>query len=265
MVKKALAGVAGVVVLGVLLYGTSFFGYLRTAKDEVQKAADDAVPLEFKMADAERIVKELEPEIKRVMTLIATQQVEVENLDKTIVKKEKELGKAKEQILALKSELDKGEKEYVFEGTSYTADQVKSDLDGKFGRFKRETETLNREKDVLKARKETLTVNEGRLNEMITAKKDLESQMEALKGRVESEKVMKELGKSEIIDSNSKMARARKVIDDINKKLDVNDKVRSAEERLSSGIKVPEKKEIKNVSKEIEDFFGDEAKAKTDL
>ena len=265
MIKKVLAGVVGAVVLGVVVYGTSFFGYLRTAKDEIQKAADDAVPMDFKLADAERMVKELDPEIKRVMTLVAKQQVDVDDLNKSVAKKEADLGKAKEQILALKSELDKGEKEYVFEGQNYSADQVRTDLDGKFTRFKRDTEMVNREKELLKARQEALTINEGRLDEMITAKRDLESQMEFLKSRVETEKAAEALGKSEIIDSNSKMAKAQKVIADLNKKLDVNDKVRAAEGRLATDIKVPEKKEIKNVSQEIENFFGDEAKPKTEL
>ncbi len=265
MVKKALAGVVGTLFLGVVLYGTSFFGYMKTAKDEIQRAADDAVPLEFKMADAERMVKELDPEIKRVMTIVARQQVDGDLLSKKIAQKESDLKNAKGQILALKSELDKGEKEYVFEGQSYTANDVRNDLDTKFNAYKREVETLNGQKDLLKRHKDALSLNENRLSEMIAAKKDLESQMETLRGRVETEKAAQALGKSEIVDSNSKMARARKVIEDINRKLDVNDKLRAQEERVATGIRVPEKKETQNVSQEIEEFFGDDAKPKTDL
>ena len=34
---------------------------------------------------------------------------------------------------------------------------------------------------------------------------------------------------------------------------------------MQSEIKVPEKREIRDVSKDIENYFGDEAKAKTDI
>ena len=65
---------------------------------------------------------------------------------------------------------------------------------------------------------------------------------------------------------DSKMAEARKAIEEIRTKMDVREKVREAEGRLAKpSIQVPEKEEVGDISKEIEDFFGDEAKPKTDL
>lgn len=264
MVKYIVGGVVGLALVTTLLFGPSrFFGYGKTATDEIQKAADDAVPMKFKVADAERMVKELDPEIQKYMRVIAEQQVDVANLETKIKDRDIAMAKQKEQILALKTELDRGEKEYVFEGQNYTDEEVRKDLDNKFTKFKLANDGLAREKDLYKARKEALTANEGRLGEMMAAKKDLEGQIEFLKNRVETAEAERAVGALEIDDS--KMSRAKKVIAEINKKMDVEEKVRAAQGRMQTEINVPVKKDLQNVSKDIESYFGDEAKPKTEL
>lgn len=264
MVKKIVGGALGTVILGTLLWGTSFFGYVRTAKDEIQKAAKDAVPMPVQVANAERMVKDLKDEIEKWQLTVAEQQVMVKNMGEKIAQREAALGGQKKQILALNAELARGEKEYVFEGTTYSQQQVQEDLEVKFKNYRNVEDILIRDKDQFKARKETLSTTEAKFQEMVTMKKGLENEIGFLRARMEQQKADEAVGSLDIDDS--KMAEARKTIEEIRTKMDVREKVREAQGRLkTSEIKVPEKKELKNVSKDIENYFGDEARTKTDL
>jgi hypothetical protein len=264
MVKKAIFGVVGVVVLGTLVYGTSFFGLMRTAKDEIQRAAKDAIPMNVQVANAERMVKELDDELRRWTGTVAEQQVTVKNMGEKIAKRQADLNGQKKQILALKGEVDKNEKQYVFDGTTYTQEQVKGDLDVKFRNFKNLQNILDRDEEQLKLRKETLAATEGKFQEMVTMKKDLENEVSFLRAKMEQMKADEAVGTLDIDDS--KMAEARKTIEEIRTKMEVQEKVREAQGRLKTPeIKISEKPNLDNISKDIESFFGDEAKEKSEL
>lgn len=261
--KKVVVGVVGAALMGFALLGWNFFGYGKTAVEKLQQEADDRIPVSMKVANAERLVRDLEPEIKKYMRLIAEQEVDVNAMDKRVAQREATMKDAKRQILALHESLKKNEKEYVFDGQSFTAEQVNNDVRNKMTKYKLANETLTREKELLAARQEALKSNASKLEQMMTMKKDIETQLEFLKTRVETQKAEEAVGLLDIDDS--KMAQARKLIEQLNKKLDVDEKVRAAEGRLQTQITVPEKKEIRDVSAEVEELFGDEAKSKTDL
>jgi hypothetical protein len=262
--KKVVVGVMGAALMGFALLGWNFFGYGKTAVDKIRKEADDRVPVSMKIDNLERVVRdELRPEISKYMRLIAVQEVDVKEMDRKVAQREATMKDAKRQILALNESLKKDEKEYVFDGQSFTAEQVRNDLGNKVTKFKLASESLAREKELLKARQEALKTNASNLEKMIAARQEIETQVEFLKTRVETQKAEEAVGLLDI--DTSKMAEARKLIEQLNKKLDVDEKVRAAEGRLQTQINVPEKKEIRDVSAEVEDLFGDEAKSKTDL
>ncbi len=261
MFKWIGGSVAGVAIL--VLFGSNALGYVQTLFGWAKEKADDAVSIELKVANAERMVAELNGEIRNFTKAVTEQQIDKERLEATIATQDAGLAKQKKDILALKADLDRGERQYVFNGRSYSSEQVQNDLDLKFKRFKRETDSLKRDRELLQKREDILAANSSRFEEMVAAKKDLESQIASLKDRMKDLKADEAVGALAIDDS--KMARARKLIDELNRKLDVEERLRENEGRVASEIKVPEKKEIKNVSKEIEDFFGDEAKPKQEL
>jgi hypothetical protein len=264
MVKKVVGGAVGAMLVGSLLWGTSFFGYLRTAKDEIQKAAKDAIPMSVQVANAERMVKELDDELRNWATTVAEQQVTVKNIQEKVKERELALVSKEKQILALKGEFDKGQKEYVFDGTTYSQEQVEKDLAVKFQNYKDTREILNRDKDQLRARKETLSLTESKFQEMVTMKEGLKNEIGFLRARMDQMKADEAVGTLDIDDS--KMAEARKAIEEIRTKMDVREKVRENENRLlKPSITVPEKPVSGNISKEIEDLFGEKAQTKTEL
>ena len=80
MVKKSLV-VGGVIVLLLgLFFGRDAISYSKTALGGLRQSVKDAVPVEFELTRARDMIKGLKPEIRHNMHVIATEEVEVDDL-----------------------------------------------------------------------------------------------------------------------------------------------------------------------------------------
>ena len=84
MLKKLVIVGLVVVGLGVLFAGTNLGSYVSTAYRRTADTVEDTVPMEFQIDRARNMVRDLEPEIRRSMHVIAKEEVEVAELDKRI-------------------------------------------------------------------------------------------------------------------------------------------------------------------------------------
>ena len=106
MIKKVLIGTgAGVVVLG-LLFGRDAVGIVTTATDQLSQSVRDSVPVEFEIERARGMIKDLDPEIRRNMHVIAKEEVEVEKLEKQIAESREQLAESQEKIIRLQNDID---------------------------------------------------------------------------------------------------------------------------------------------------------------
>ena len=80
------------------------------------------------------MVKNLAPDIRHNMHVIAQEEVEIERLDKEIAKTQEKLGSEKTAILKLKGDLATPQPVYHYAGRSYPIQQVKLDLTNRFER-----------------------------------------------------------------------------------------------------------------------------------
>ena len=79
--KTAIVGGVSALALGTLVLGTSWFSYVRTAKNEVASAVEQAISIEFQLKRAKDMLEnELEPEIRKMKHAVAESQVAVEHL-----------------------------------------------------------------------------------------------------------------------------------------------------------------------------------------
>ena len=84
MIKKLVLSVLVVGLLGGLLLGRGAMSYLTTSYERASQTVEESVPLEFQIDRARKMVRDLEPEVRRSMHVIAKEEVEVESLDKRI-------------------------------------------------------------------------------------------------------------------------------------------------------------------------------------
>ena len=109
MLKKIVIGTTSLALAGGLLLGSDACSYLRTFGGQVREAVKSEISVEFELDRIRDEVDNLVPEIRRHMTIVAEQSVDVKDLERDLTDKEASLGKQKDAILALRSDLESGE------------------------------------------------------------------------------------------------------------------------------------------------------------
>lgn len=263
MLKKSLLVGGAVVLLLGLFFGRDACSYLTTSTRWVKDTVTTNVPIEFQINRARDMIKALDPEIKQNMHLIAKEEVEIEKLGKQVDEQESALAQSREEILRLKTDLETGDTSFYYASHRYTADQVKSDLEGRFERFKVNEATLDKNQKILNIRQQKLESARQRLEEMLTAKRELEVQVENLEAELEMLKVAKTA--SDFNFDDSQLARTKELIEDIRTRIDVESKLMN-EVQTSGQIQLEEPKDSTDITDRVSQYFGnDKAESYVDV
>jgi chromosome segregation ATPase len=236
MLKKLVLGSAVAVAVGTFVFGRDVFSYLRTGFHSVREAVKSEVPIEFEIQRARTMVDQLVPDIRQCMHVIAEQQVDIEHLTANLAKKESEISKQREALLTLRADLGSGKAAFVYAGRTYQANDLKRDLATRFERFKAAEEILAADRKILAAREQTLQANREKLDGMLQAKKELEVKLEQLQARLQTVRAAETVSTLAIDDSN--LSHARTLIAELNKQLDIKEKILDAEGKFSGLIPV---------------------------
>src|SRR5258708_5577717 len=105
MVKKAILGGAGAALVCLVLFGREAASYVGTTVGWCKDSVKSNVPISFEIDRARRMVKDLVPDIRKNMHMIAKEEVEVDRLAKQIAESEKRLGKDPDEVMRLKADL----------------------------------------------------------------------------------------------------------------------------------------------------------------
>ena len=253
MLRKAIYGTVGLCLLGGLVFGRDAFSYFRTSCASVREAIKSEVPIDFEIARAREMVENLVPDIRRCMHVIAEEEVNVEELTAEVGRKQTEMNRQKDQILALRSDLGSG-RPVRYVGRTYTSEEVKRDLSQRFERFKVAEETLSSKRQILGAREKSLAAAREKLEGMLSSKQDLEVQIEHLEARLKTLQAAETASHVNIDDSQ--LARAKKLIRDLNKQLDVKERMLDAEGKITGLIPVETSSEVPaDLSEQIDSYF----------
>jgi len=263
MLKKSLLVGGAVVLLLGLFFGRDACSYLTTSSRWVKDTVTTNVPIEFQINRARDMIKALDPEIKQNMHLIAKEEVEIEKLAKQVDEQEAALAQSREDILRLKKDLETGDSSFYYASHRYTADQVKSDLEGRFDRFKVNEATLEKNQKILSIRQQKLDSARQRLEEMLTAKRELEVQVENLEAELEMLKVAKTA--SDFNFDDSQLARTKELIEDIRTRIDVESRLMNEVETAGQIQLEDEPKDSTDITDRVSQYFGDEAESYVDV
>lgn len=236
MIKKGLFGLAVMALLGTFVFGREAVSYFRAGCRNVQNAVKAEVPIEFEIERAKTMVDQLIPDIRKCMHVVAEQQVDIERMQAEIVQRETEIGKQKSAIMAMRSDLGTGKPTFVYASHTYGASDVKRELASRFERFKAAEEILTADRKILTAREQALVANREKLENMMHAKKELEVKLEQLQARVHTIQAAETVSRLAIDDSN--LTHARKLITDLNRQLDVKQRMLDVEGKFVSMIPV---------------------------
>lgn len=223
MLRKMLFLGGALSVLSVVSLATPLGSYARCAVAWMKTTASDSVPLEWEIKRARQMVSDLQPEIARHAKLIAREKIELAKLQRQTAQAAQWLEKSQGEVERLTADLKRGDTQYTYAGHTYTSAQVHDDLAGRFERHKTRRETLDRLQQMVAAREASVRSAGERLEAMLTAKNQLEVEIENLQARVGSLRVAQTASELNLDDSH--LARTREVLDDIASRLDVEEEV----------------------------------------
>ncbi|MCA8987930.1 MAG: hypothetical protein KDA78_09835 [Planctomycetaceae bacterium] len=258
MIKKSIITALVVACASTFVFGRSAWTYLKTAGSEIRHSVKSQIPIEFEVKHAEQLVADLVPEIQQAMHVIAEQQVEVETLERAVESRQNQLTSQKAAILALRESLQDGETQYVVAGKSYTQQQVEKDLTNRFRRFQLAEETLEREQAILTTRRAALSANEEHLATLISTKQDLEAQLAQLDARMRSIKAAEAISDSTLLD-DSRLSKAKSLIAELNKQLDIKERLIETELPVAGSIPVEAELNTESeISLQIDEYFAED-------
>lgn len=227
-----------------------------TSVGMVKQTVKDSVPVDFEIKRARQMIKELQPEIERNMHLIAREETEVAKLERQVGTSEQQLSNDRGDILRLKGDLDKGSQVFVYAGRSYSAKQVKTDLQNRFDQFKTQEATTGSLKKILDARQKGLQAAREKLEGMLAAKRQLEVDVENLEARMKMVEVAQTT--SEFNFDDSQLSRTKELVQEIGDRIEVAERLVNADSRLHDRIPLDEPVAERDIADEVADYFGEQ-------
>jgi hypothetical protein len=215
MFKRAILVGTGVAVTSLVLFGRDAASYVKTSYHRVTSTVQDRVPVDFQIDRAKQMVRDLDPEIRNSMHVIAKEEVAVDQLNQQITGNQDKADKEKKDILHLQADLGQNKSVYQYASHTYSCDEVKQDLARRFSRFKVADDTLGSMKQMRDARQKNLDAAQQKLVEVAQASSDY-------------------------VFDDSQLARAKELINDIRTRLDVAAKLANADVNVQTEIPLDE-------------------------
>ncbi len=249
---KLVVGAGLVVALAMFFFGWDAWSYVRTSVGRMKDSVKSSVPVEFEIERARRMIKELEPEVRKNVQAIAKEEVEMAKLERQIADTETRLAKDKEDLLKLTADAKSGKESFSYGGRTYTAGQVRSDLATRFARYTTTEATLNSWKDTLQARQRSLEGAQKKLKGMLDARRQLLVEVENCQARLQMVAAAQTTSNYKFDDSH--LSRIKELVSDMRTRLDVEERLVNSEGYYAGEIPVSEPSAA-NVLEEISRHF----------
>jgi len=255
MVKKGVLGAALGAGMLYLVFGTSAPSYVRTAFHKVRHNAKVAVPVQFEIDRARGEIANLEPAIRDNIEALARAEVDVEYLDREIATTRDNLAGEKKAMLALRQGLETGDFRLAGHGHArYTADEIKNELASRLDRYRNVTKILEEKNATLKARQKAVIAARKQLTEMAAQKQALATKLEGIEAKLKMIEATRATNEFDF--DGSALARAKKSVADLEKRLEVLDRKAEMEGRFTDAGIPLSLEPGRNVVKEIDEQFG---------
>jgi hypothetical protein len=234
MIKKLVLVVVGLGLTTVVLFGRNAASYVSTTYHRLTDSVEESVPVDFQIDRAKQMVRDLDPEIRRSMHIIAKEEVALEQLNTQLTGNQEKADKDKQDILRLQTDLGQNKREYHYASRTFTCDEVKQDLSRRFNRFKVSDDTLSSMKQMRDAREKNLDAAHQKLAALINARRKLEVDVQNLEAKRKLVEVAQ--ASSDFVFDDSQLARAKDLINDIRTRLDVAAKLANADVKVDAEI-----------------------------
>ncbi len=253
MLRKALFYGLGTVLLLGLVFGRDGLSYLSTVVEDVRQSVREKVPTEFELRRARKMLAELEPIIRQNRRRMVEEEVRLEQLAQRIARLEEKLRRDQAEILMLRDDLAEGRQSYVYAGRTYTAQEVRQDLEHRFQRFKTNQSTLEHLRKVYQARKRSLEALGKQLQGMLAAQEQLRLEVENLAAQLEMVKAAETMNQFQFDDSH--LARLKALVRDLQTRIHVAARLADQEHDAYAEIPVHQKDASGDIVEQVTRYF----------
>ncbi len=253
MIRKVLTTAAVVVALGTLFFGRDAWSYLSTIVSDVRQQVRQQVPTEFELRRARKMLADLEPVIRENRRRIAQEQVRLEQLVQRIARLEQKLRQGQAEILMLRDDLAQGKPHYTYAGRTYSAQEVREDLQRRFQRYKTNRSTLEHLRQVYRARQKSLQGLQKQLQGMIAARSQLRLEIENLAAQLEMVRAAETMNQFQIDDSH--LSRLKTLVRELQQRIEVAARLADQENDAYEEIPVHQRGDAPDIVEEVTRYF----------
>lgn len=256
MLKKMMMTGGAVALLSGLTLGVPLVSYTKTGVNWLKSSANEALPVEWELKRARQMIADLKPEIESNTRLIAREKIQVARLEDQLSETQVKLAKSESDIRRLSEDLRNESTAYTYGGRTYTSVQVKKDLESRFKRFTTREATADKLEQMLAARKASLAAAHERMDAMLSARRQLEVDVENLQARLGALRVAQ--ASSELSLDGSQLSETRQLLDDIKARIDVAEETMAIDAEYFGEIDLDEPSEEDLLDEIANHFAGDE-------
>lgn len=266
MIRKTLKWtLLGGVVLGgagFLFLGTAFPSYLGTMASSVREGVVGQIPVDLELKRAEGLIRQIDPQIETCKRDLARAEVDLEELQNSVVRLEKVVG-AEEKKLKVGARLLSGSETGQVElAADFGARRrVSADLERTKDSFVNNTAILKTKRTLIERQTRAVEAAKERLDAVRAERIALEDQVQSLKTQQMQIDALAAHSQRFDLDSTA-LSQAKEVIANVKKRLDVSQRMLENEIAFH-GDPVAMDVDERNVLKEIEELFAAEKGAAT--
>ena len=253
MCKKVILTVLGIGVTAGIFLGEDAFSYVSTVCNRATDGVQESIPVSFQIDRARQLVKELDPEVRRSMQVIAREEIALDRVKEQIEKATKQADESKTNIIRLQSDLQSTDRHFTYVGHTYTRKEVTEDLSRRFERHKVHDETLSHLTKMRDAREKNLDAARQKLTAMIAAKNQLEADIVNLEAKQKLVTVAQ--ASSDLMLDDSQLARAKGLVADIRSRLDVAARLANTDTEFPREIQL-DPAASEDVTEQVAAYFG---------
>lgn len=230
--KYGVVTLGAAMLLGGLIFGREVVSYVGSGARQMRSAVKDAVPVEFELQRARDMVERIIPELRANIQLIAQEEVEIAHLQREIGQQRKDVQQLAGHMAALRDRLDVQQVSYSWDGQQYSRSEITERLAHRLQQYKQAEAILRSKEQLLAAREKSLQAARQMLERTRARKVELAQQIESLAAQHRLVKAQSVGSKLQLQVDDSQLARADKLLSDIQKRLDVAQRVLAHEADL---------------------------------
>lgn len=231
--KWGVATAAGAVLVGGLVFGRDLVSYVSCGVSNVQDEIRAAIPIDVELERARHMITKITPELRSNVRLIAHEEVAVQGLRKEIKLAMANVSKHRQQVAMLRDRLGETQTVSISVGDrTVSRSSVVEKLSSRLSRFKQASAELDSKQKMLQVRERSLAAAQEMYERSRARKAELEQTVESLAAKHRLVKA-RSIATSVHFD-DSQLARADRLMKDIEKRLQVAERVMSYEADLES-------------------------------